>query len=83
MAASSLIALFTSKMILQATSKYGDKNCHAQAAYAIQIISYDRFDDENTLCKAGAKTDVYETFKRMLARGQVPGTVVELLKVAI
>ena len=29
--------------------------------------------------KTGTKTDVYETFKRMLARGQVPGSIEALL----
>ena len=45
----------------------------------IQIIIYVWFNDENTSRKAGAKTDVYETFKRMLAQGQVPGSIEELL----
>ena len=49
------------------------------ASSPIQIIIYVWFNDENTLRKAGAKTDVYETFKRMLARGQVPGSIDELL----
>ena len=50
------------------------------ASSPIQIIIYVWFNDENTLRKAGAKTDVYETFKRMLERGQVPGSIEELLK---
>ena len=49
----------------------------------IQIIIYVWFNDENTLRKADAKTDVYETFKRMLARGRVPGSVEELLNTSI
>ena len=49
------------------------------ASNPIQIIIYVWFNDENTLRKAGAKTDVYETFKRMLARGEVPGSIEELL----
>ncbi len=49
------------------------------ASSPIQIIIYVWFNDENTLRKAGAKTDVYETFKRMLARGQVPSSIEELL----
>ena len=53
------------------------------AASPIQIIIYVWFNDENTLRKAGAKTDVYETFKRMLARGQVPGSIEELLNWAV
>ena len=50
------------------------------ASSPIQIIIYVWFNDENTLRKAGAKTDVYETFKRMLSRGQVPGSIEELLE---
>ena len=53
------------------------------ASSPIQIIIYVWFNDENTLRKAGAKTDVYETFKRMLARGQVPGSIEELLNTSI
>ena len=49
----------------------------------IQIIIYVWFDDEKTPRKAGAKTDVYETFKRMLARGQVPRGVEGLLGAVI
>ena len=49
----------------------------------IQIIIYVWFNEESTLRKAGAKTDVYETFKRMLARGQVPGSVEALLGASI
>ena len=50
------------------------------ASSPIQIIIYVWFNDENTLRKAGAKTDVYETFKRMLAQGKVPGSIEELLR---
>ena len=50
------------------------------ASNPIQIIIYIWFNDENTLRKAGAKTDVYETFKRMLARGQAPGSIEELVE---
>ena len=53
------------------------------ASSPIQIIIYVWFNDENTLRKAGAKTDVYETFKRMLARGHVPGSIEELLNASI
>ncbi len=44
------------------------------ASSPIQIIIYVWFNDENTLRKAGAKTDLYETFKRMLARGWCLGS---------
>ena len=43
------------------------------------MIVYVWFYDEDTLRKAGAKTDVYETFKRMLARGVVPTDIAALL----
>jgi len=43
------------------------------------VIVYVWFNDEDTLRKAGAKTDVYETFKRMLARGVVPTDIAALL----
>jgi toxin YhaV len=44
-----------------------------------KVIVYVWFNDEDTLRKAGSKTDVYEAFKRMLARGQVPKDMGELL----
>ena len=37
------------------------------------------FNDENTLRKAGSKTDVYEAFKRMPARGAVLNDIAEWL----
>lgn len=45
----------------------------------VKLVVYVWFNDEDTLRKAGAKTDVYETFKRMLAKGVVPQTTDELL----
>ena len=45
----------------------------------VKIMVYAWFNDEHTLRKAGAKTDVYEVFKRMLSRGVVPSGVDELL----
>ena len=50
------------------------------ASSPVKVIVYVWFNDEDTLRKQGAKTDVYETFKRMLARGVVPGGIAELLK---
>ena len=47
-----------------------------------KVIVYVWFNDEDTLRKAGSKTDVYETFKRMLARGVVPADIGELLSLA-
>lgn len=49
------------------------------ASSPVKVIIYVWFNDEDTLHKADSKTDVYETFKRMLARGVVPGTIAELL----
>lgn len=44
-----------------------------------KVIVYVWFNDEDTLRKAGSKTDVYQTFKRMLARGVVPIDIKALL----
>ena len=53
------------------------------ASSPIKVIVYVWFNDEDTLRKAGSKTDVYETFKRMLARGVVPHDMDTLLKQAV
>lgn len=45
----------------------------------VKVIVYVWFNDEYTLRKAGSKTDVYAAFKRMLARGVVPGDIAALL----
>jgi toxin YhaV len=45
-----------------------------------KTIIYVWFNDEDTLRKAGSKTDVYEAFRRMLARGEVPDSIEALLK---
>ena len=50
------------------------------ALSSVKVIVYVWFNDEDNLRKAGAKTDVYETFRRMLARGDVPENIAELLK---
>ena len=49
------------------------------ASSPVKVIVYVWFNDEDPLRKAGAKTDVYETFRRMLARGEVPGSIGALL----
>lgn len=46
----------------------------------IKLIVYVWFNDENTLRKIGSKTDVYEVFKKMLSRGEVPTSLDQLLK---
>ena len=49
------------------------------ASSPTKVIVYVWFNDEDSLRKAGAKTDVYETFQSMLARGVVPSGRGELL----
>ena len=53
------------------------------ASRPVKVIVYVWFNDEDSLRKAGSKTDVYETFKRMLARGVVPGDIDELLSACL
>ena len=53
------------------------------ASNPVKVIVYVWFNDEDTLRKAGSKTDVYETFKRMLARGLVPNDINALLREAV
>ena len=43
-------------------------------------IIYTWLNDKNSLRKEGAKTDVYEVFKRMLRRGEIPDSIEELLR---
>jgi toxin YhaV len=45
-----------------------------------KLIVYVWFNDEDTLRKTGSKTDVYEAFRRMLARGEVPEGIEDLLR---
>lgn len=45
----------------------------------VPLIVYVWFNDEDTLRKAGSKTDVYNAFKRMLIRGEVPSSINALL----
>jgi toxin YhaV len=41
----------------------------------VRVIVYAWLNDEATLRKAGAKTDVYAVFQRMLSRGEVPSDI--------
>ena len=50
------------------------------ASKPVKLIVYVWFNDEDALRKAGSKTDVYETFRRMLGRGDVPGGIDHLLR---
>ncbi len=52
----------------------------AEIVVPAKIVVYVWFNDEDTLRKAGSKTDVYEAFRRMLARGEVPDGIEALLK---
>ena len=45
-----------------------------------RVIVYVWFNDEDTLRKAGSKTDVYSVFRRMLIKGKVPDSIDALLK---
>ncbi len=46
----------------------------------VKTIVYVWYNDQRTLRKAGAKTDVYEVFKRLLAAGEIPSSLAELLR---
>ena len=50
------------------------------ASKPVKLIVCVWFNDEDTLRKAGSSTDVYETFRRMLVRGEVPDGVDHLLR---
>ena len=49
------------------------------ASNPVKLIVYVWFNDEDTLRKAGAKSDVYAVFRRMLERGEVPESIAALL----
>ena len=50
------------------------------ASKPVKLIVFVWFNDEHTVRKAGSKTDVYEAFRRMLSRGEVPDGIEALLK---
>jgi len=50
------------------------------ASKSVKLIVYVWFNDEDTLRKADSTTDVHETFRRMLARGEVPDSIDHLLR---
>ena len=50
------------------------------ASRPVKIVIYVWFNDDDTLRKAGSKSDVYEAFRRMLARGEVPDGIEALLR---
>ncbi len=45
-------------------------------------IVYAWLNDEHSIRKDGAKNDVYQVFKRMLSRGEVPNQIEDLIKAA-
>jgi toxin YhaV len=49
------------------------------ASSPVKLIVYVWFNDEDTLRKAGSRSDVYEAFRRMLSRGEVPTSIAVLL----
>jgi len=49
------------------------------ASNPLKLIVYAWFNDESSLRKEGSKTDVYETFRRMLMQGRVPTSISDLL----
>jgi len=50
------------------------------ASKPLAVVIYAWLNDEDTLRKEGSRTDVYDVFKRMLERGDVPSTIVELIQ---
>jgi hypothetical protein len=46
----------------------------------LAAVIYAWLNDEDTLRKEGSRTDVYDVFKRMLERGDVPSTINELIQ---
>jgi len=47
------------------------------------VLVYAWVNDENTLRKAGSKTDPYAVFRKMLNAGNPPNTMAELLAVSM
>ena len=50
------------------------------ASNPLAVVIYAWFNDEDTLRKEGSRTDVFNVFQRMLARGEVPSTIDELIR---
>jgi hypothetical protein len=60
--------------------RWGPPTNTGAASKPVRLIVFAWLNDEDTLRKAGSKTDVYAAFQRMLARGEVPGEIEALLK---
>jgi toxin YhaV len=50
------------------------------ASNPLAVVIFAWLNDEDTLRKEGSRTDVYDVFKRMLERGDVPSTIDELIQ---
>jgi toxin YhaV len=50
------------------------------ASNPLAVVIYAWLNDEDTLRKEGSRTDMYDVFKRMLERGDVPSTIIELIQ---
>ena len=50
------------------------------ASSPLAVVIYAWLNDEDTLRREGSRTDVYEVFKRMLERGEVPSSLDELMR---
>jgi toxin YhaV len=50
------------------------------ASFPLPLIVYVWLNDKDSLRKEGAKTDVYARFRAMLARGEVPAGIDDLIR---
>ena len=50
------------------------------ASNPLAVVIYAWLNDQDTLRKEGSRIDVYEVFKRMLERGEVPSSINELIE---
>ena len=53
------------------------------ASNPLAVVIYAWLNDQGTLRKIGSRSDVYEVFKRMLERGDVPSTINDLIEGSI
>ena len=53
------------------------------ASKPLAVVIYAWLNDEDTLREEGSRSDVYEVFKRMLERGEVPSNINDLMQGSI
>jgi toxin YhaV len=53
------------------------------ASNPLAVVIYVWLNDEDSLRKEGSRTDVYQVFKRMLERGEVPSSLEELIQASM